>query len=407
MMAAALHTTSARRDRALRGLLIGVVALLALAEVLAIYVILPGRAPATFTAMQPDSVAYVCQGLQMSGIDPALAHEVSSTVFTTFGYPPDFCSTAFAVIPWQVFARPLLPGLIAASAGILHTSWSVLLPSIGIFGILTALWLAIVLPRRRRPGVRDWILAVAPFTAITMILWPAGVLTEGPVVVLSLLSVVLLAMPPLAGSPGEPARGSARMRAVIVLSGLGLAGLALLLTRQSWPIVGAFWAAGLMQQAWRAWPGGRARAVSYAIASAAVGFGLAITCARLFEALLIPAGLKERQKYVPEGLVLQDVPAMVWSSITSTANDIVIAVSRGDVISPVMLVAGVVALILLIRNRDWALAWVCGVSWALGFYAVGLVQVFDDASRTHLRFLVQATFMSIGALVIVKRRHET
>ena len=98
---------------------------------------------------------------------------------------------------------------------------------------------------------------------------------------------------------------------------------------------------------------------------------------------------------------------MVWSSITSTANDIVIAVTRGDVISPVVLVAGLIAIVLLVRNRHWALAWVCGAAWALGFYAVGLVQVFDDASRTHLRFLVPATVMSIGALVLAERRHQS
>jgi hypothetical protein len=130
---------------------------------------------------------------------------------------------------------------------------------------------------------------------------------------------------------------------------------------------------------------------------------MAIGLARIIDVVLVPPGLKERQKFVPEGISLSDLPEITTSGITSTANDIAIAITHGDVVSPILFVAGVAAIVILVRRRSWALAWVCTVTWALGFYAVGLVKVFDDASRTHLRFFVPATLMSIGALVLVDR----
>ena len=370
-----------------------VVATIALVEILAIYVVLPGRAPTTFTALQPDSISYICHGLQLSWLDEARSSELSSALFDRFGYPSDSCARIDPIMPWQVIARPLLPGLIAVTSGLVQFPWAALLPSVAVFAGLVALWLLIVVPRNGRPGITTWMAAIAPFAAITMILWPASVLTEGPVLGFSLAAVLLIAQ----------RRRLEGLNAVTFTASLAIIGALLLITRPSWPLVGAMWSAGLVMLALEHWKPRRVTALLTVLSGLVAGYGVAIVLARVIDLVLVPPGLKESQKYVPEGLSASDLPEIAWSSITSTANDIVIAIMQGDVVSPVLLIAGLVALILLFRRRAWALAWVCTISWALGFYAVGLVKVFDDASRTHLRFLVPATLMSIAAVLLVDR----
>ena len=395
-----------------RILLVVLVLGIAIAELIAIYGVLPGRASATFTGIQPDSVTYICQGTRFSTLSVQEAAQATGSLFQRFGYPPHACVEQASVMPWQVNARPLLPGMIAAAVDIWASSWALLIPSMLVFLGLTLLWLRIIAPADQRPGLMAWVLAIAPFAAITMILWPASVLTEGPVLVLSLLAVMILAatsMEPDAKAPGRRRMSGLAFAALIII------GLTLLLTRQSWPIVGAFWCAALIilgRARFARDPGedssppmhAQVRGITIALISLILGYGVAILTALILEWWLVPAGLKEQQQYVPEGLVIGQLPAVIWASITSTTNDIIIAVSRADVVSPLLLLGGIAALVLLIRRRAWILTFVCSIAWVFGFYSVGLVQVFDNASRTHLRFLVPATLMTIAALVLARRQ---
>ena len=388
-------------------LLIALLIVIAIVEIVAVYAILPGRFPATYTAVQPDSVAYICQGLKLSRLSGTESSQISSAVFGRFGYPLDSCALVEPVMPWQVLARPLLPAMIALVSGILGTPWAPLVPSILVFCLLVFLWLRIVvrvpaadsLPgprtnteRRLRTAV-TWAAALAPFAAFTMILWPLSVLTEGPITVASLLAVMVLA----ASREYRPRR---------LLIALGIIGCTLLLTRQYWPVVAAVWAAGMFTIVWpRQRPSG-VRALAWGTAIIATALLLAIGLARGIEAILVPPGWKEAQPYVPEGLPVGALPSLVWSSLTSTANDVGLAIGQADVLSPLVLAGGLVAVIVLLRQRAWAVASVCLVTWALGLYSVGLVHEFDAASRTHLRFLVPAVLISIaGALLVTRMTH--
>lgn len=386
-----LRLAGISRERIGRSTLWAAVLVIALLQVVALYVLLPGRVSPTFTAVQPDSVQYICYGLKLSGKDYSQSNDAAEQVFVQFGYQQQSCFSPDGEldIAWQVYSRLVLPVAIAAFA-YAPSPYLVLVPSILFYGLFIFLWGRLTIPREKLPGLADWLIAAGPLLAFSMVLWIAAVLTEGPYLALSLLAV--LGLIPRSRSP--------KLRVSI---GLILIGALMLSTRQSWPVVGALWfSSALMYLANMRPTYSIVGKTIQAITRGGIALG-AVASAwlanRLLETLTVPSHVKASQAYTPEGLEgdLSVLAGVVVSGLTSTFLDVQVAISRGELMSPLVLAAGLVFMIIVARRRHWPLSVFLITSWLLGLYAVGLVAYYFDAYGTHFRYLAPAALASIAA----------
>lgn len=366
-----------------------VTGLLILVQIAFLYVVLPGRAPSTFTAVQPDSVQYLCYGLHLGPLSDTEVAATATTVLSHYGYADVDClePRLSTNLIWLVYPRLLLP-LLVAVASLLPAAFAILVPSVLFYAAFWIVWMRCMVPRSREPRLRDWLLAVGPLLAINMVIWPAAVLTEGPLLVWTLLSVLLI-------SHSTPLRGS-----VTLISAAAL-GVLMLLTRQTWPMVGILLACALVQSGAmvRLVPlTSRAGQFLRAGLAATLGGALAFLAARAIELATVPDQVAAQQgsssQLIPSSV--SSALSIAWAAVTSTVGDVATSVLRGDLISPLTLVAGLIALVLLARARKWLpLAFVAS-AWLLGLYSVGLVASQFGAYGTHFRYLVPAVFASIA-----------
>ena len=375
--------------------LLALVFIVALFEVAMLYWILPGRAPRTFTAVQPDSSAYICYGLQIARHTPESLYESSSEIFSRFGYPEVSClSPSLSTnLLWLIYPRVLLSGFIALFS-FLPISGSILIPSILSFFLLVWFWFDAIVPRGTSLNFRHWLVAIAPLAAFTMIIWPASVLTDGPMTVLSVcgaLAIVRLGRKP-------------RSWPVIFIIGF-----LMLLTRPSWPVVGCLWGVALFGQIGMYFGySSRILASNFTRALVALvgGYSGAILLAKGVEIVTVPPGLKETQAYVPEGMIfsLGTLANIVSSAISSTFVDLIESIRRGDLVSPILLFVAFASIVLVLRMRAFGMASYCVVLLGFGLYSVGLVSSFYGDVNTHLRFLVPGMLASIAAFCVVNQR---
>jgi len=368
------------------------VAVLAISQLIALYVLIPGRFPSTFSAFQPDSAQYLCFGLKLSGLPPFEVDSISQNMFKYFGYYDAQCFTSSGMlnIYWTVYPRLLLPSLVAL-ASFIGSGAILLAPSILIFFAFITTWLILTVPKGRPLGISDWLISVTPLLAFSMIIWVGSVLTEGPFVFLCLLVVGALIYKARLGLPAW-------------LLGIVLLGLLILLTRQSWPIVGAAWTAASISFV-NPWADSKkkryTRVGSWILISAATA--LSFAAAKIFssfvEHLAVPLDLKSSQPPVPEGLPTDFTAyaSLVRATVVSTLQDVGVSISRGDVVSPVLLLTALLATVAIARQRQWAVLIFTLSLWFLGSYSVGLVGYYGDAYGTHYRFLVPAVFASLAA----------
>jgi hypothetical protein len=375
--------------------LLALVFIVGLFEVAMLYWILPGRAPRTFTAVQPDSTAYICYGLQIAGQTPERMYEVSSEIFNRFGYPEVSClSPSMSTnLPWLIYPRVLVSGFIALFS-FLPISGSILIPSSLFFFLLLWFWFDSVVPRVTSLSFRHWVVAVAPLAAFTMIIWPASVLTDGPMTMLSLCGVLAIV------------RLGRKPRSWLVVF---IIGFLMLLTRQSWPVVGCLWGLAIFGQI-GTYLGSSSRILTSNLTRALValvgGYSGAILLAKGLELVTVPPGLKETQPYVPEGMIfsLGTLANIVSSSLSSTFVDLIDSIRRGDLVSPILFFVALVSIILVLRMRAFGIASYCVVLLGFGLYSVGLVSSYDGAVNTHLRYLVPGMLASIAAFCVIDQR---
>lgn len=370
-----------------------VLAAIVIAQIVGLYFALPGRISPSVNAVQPDSGIYICYGLHLFHDSPAVIAQKATAILSAYGYPdinclePDMSSTML----WLVFPRLLLSTLIGA-ASLLPWAIAMLLPNAAIFAGIAALWLKLVVGRGRPSRAFTWVVAVVPFLAFSIIVWPAAVLTEGLITLLGLLAVWLLT------SSLNPLARLAPATAI---------GAAMLLTRPSWPVAATLWAVVLapailtrVREPTRA-----ARIAIWTIAGIG-GVVAALGTSRVIDFLTVPPGLKESQTYVPEGIpsTLDVLTGIVRRAMASTWQDILDAVSMGDVISVAVLLGGIGAVAYLLVRRQWALAAVTLVTWFVGVYSVGIISLEWRDESTHFRFLVSSIFTGIAAMAAVARR---
>ena len=354
-------------------------------------------ADASATALQPDSLQYVCYGLLLSGADAQSTLNVTGTFFAHFNQDPRSCQWIGLSEPlvWQVYPRLLLPALMVP-ATFLFASWGAAVPSIIFFFGIATLWcLALYSNAAPQSKVVAQIFytlgAVLPFLAFTMALWLGAILTEGPITFLLMLAAIVLA---------------SRVKYRTQLLSIGVLGLLILLTRQTWPLVAILWAAGVLHRGRVSISSGLWRSAT-ALLIVGGAFGLAFILNQLLEYLTIPPGAKEARPDLPEGLgfTASEAPAVLLAAGTSTWSDMALAIARFDFLSPVLLVSGLAALAYLVRHHEWALALIGVTAFGLGFISIGIFGSDIANYNTHFRYLVPATMFSLTASLAIRSRN--
>ncbi len=364
-------------------LVVVVVAFVILGQLAFLYGLAPGRLASTFTGLQPDSVQYVCYGLQFSGLAPHYVDSLSSTLFERFGYLDVSCPSEGTLI-WTVYPRVLLPVLIAGAAQ-LKISILLVAPSAVIFMAIAGTWLFIALRGWRNSSALSWLFVLGPLLAFSLVLWPAAVLTEGPILLACLWGAVVLR------------RASLPRNRLVALWVLPL-GVLMILTRQSWPIAGAFWAVGALLLWDRRTESTPRTFVSWLRRAALVvaGFAAALVVEALWTPMLVPAGLAAKQGYYQDRGELLGLWNIAKNSVMSSGMDLGSAASRLDVVSVVVVVAAMAALVSLLLRRRWLSVTLLLPLWATGFYSTGLVAVDNGDLGTHFRYYIPAVFVSLA-----------
>lgn len=369
-----------------------VAVLLIICEFIVVYGFAPGRLKGA--GVQPDSVSYVCYGLSLGEASSSKALELSGKLFDQFGalgLQVSDCSS-FSFIS-TLYPRLLLPGLIA---GVSHLGipQALVLPSILIYMAFASLWLWIVLAGLRTISVRIWLRALAPLAAFTLVLPLVAVLTEGPLVLAFVAAVAVLA-------GWTKLRKRWRLIVILVLGGV------MLITRQSWPIVGPLWGAALIPVLAPVVvrnPHLKAKAAGLVAVSVVVSTTVAGLINWTLTSFTLPDGTSP-DYYAREG-ELFDFVSIAILAINSTADDFSSALHRGDLLSIAVFLWSLAGLVVLTHHRAWLVLMAVAPTWVFGAYQTGLV-VLDQgtvAVGTNYRYYLPAIFGTLAAGWIISDR---
>jgi hypothetical protein len=375
----------------LRIALVVAVVLVVVGEVVFLYLLAPGRLQPTFTGMQPDSMQYLCRGLQVSPVSNDAVVSMFDSIATRFGYAGQQC-TEDSPVPWFFYSRLLLPWLTAIVA---IPKVAAIIPFLGAFlyAAFAFVWTRVFVGRlpsaSRRGRVLLFAVCLAPLASPTLAIWLGAFLTESLSLVFLTLSLVVLA--------ARGRFGGSSALAVLVL------GVLMLITRQLAPIVAGLWfvAVLLLLRARRpGWMSTTARSVAAVVGAAAVSVVLAFGGSSLIEYLTSPG--EQGAEQLQSGLGgLSRLVGITGASITSTGMDISTALGRFDLLTLATVALSVAALVFLfLRSRSLLLVPVV-VAWLYGAYVTGFVAHEQDMFSTHFRLYLPAI---IGTLVVLALR---
>jgi hypothetical protein len=368
-------------------------------QLIALYALLPGRVEPSGTALQSDSVQYMCYGLTLFHADRESVLQLSDPILEHFNQAPGSCQYVVLDNPlvWQVYPRLLLP----ASIGILTLAFGpfgALLPSMIFYLAIGATWLIVVYrkpPLSSRVGTEALYGAagVFPFASFSMMIWPASVLTEGPTTLALMLMAVVLAWPV-----------RQKIQAIVAI----FLGIGLLLTRQLWPLVATIWTVvGIQALSPVSLQPLKRKLASFVVA--ATGVAAAIAGHSLLEIATVPTGLQETQGHLPDTgpISLNLVWNLIVGALASTGSDVIQAASRFDIASPLLLITALAAALWLLYRREWGLALISICAWALGFYSVGFFAAELSDYNSHFRFLVPPIMFTLTAAWTIWAREDT
>jgi len=368
--------------------------------------------PIELRAVLPDSILYVCRGFEIAGYPLAERITATQEIFLAGGYPPDSCANVATVqaIPQQVYGRVILPGAIASLAALTSSQYSSLaaaMPSIVFYVVVaTAWWLIVAQGVRGVASVKRQLFAatvlLGTFVAGYRLIWSTGrILTEGPWIG-SLLLLTLLVY---------RISDSSRFRSPSwYLPAAVLAGIILLASRQSWPLAAALWGYALactLRQRLRSSP----LAITFA---AIIATATALATAWIIEQLTYPSQLASTgqgeiaSEAVTDSYIAfrfsearQNPGGLIGAALESSWGDVQTALSRGDVFSIAVILAGLAALMWLLINKQWGWAIAAASAWALSTYSLGILNLAFDSSDTGYRFLVAPVLLSLAAAWLV------
>lgn len=188
-----------------------------------LYLAIGGRMGATFSPVQPDSVLYICRGLELGNLSSAQISHLIDSLNANFRSPESLIQ-ACGEMPDHLKSRFLLPFLIALFS-LTNNAWFLVLPTILISACAHFLWWKITRASVEVHGVIGLLIGLSPWLSPHFGGHVSLVLTEGP------LLLILLAILYLKQSNIE-----IRLYLLLTLCCVILG----ILNRQSWPILAIF-----------------------------------------------------------------------------------------------------------------------------------------------------------------------